>query len=187
MIGIDEVGRGCWAGPLLVVAARQKGALPERLKDSKKLSKKTRENVYEQILALCEYGEGWVSAREIDELGLSAAMRVGVKRALEAIRAANDEDIIMDGLVNYCDEIFEQVRCIARADDLFPVVSAASVYAKVTRDQYMYSLKERYALYEFDRHVGYGTKLHAELILKHGVTDQHRLSFAPLQKYVSSE
>ncbi len=186
MIGIDEVGRGCWAGPLLVVAARAKGSLPQGLKDSKKLTKKKRVYYYEEILTLCDYGEGWVSAGEIDEHGLTIAMRIGVQRALEAIGADDSEEIIMDGLINYCDEKFSNVMCAAKADDLYPIVSAASVYAKVTRDQYMMGLKEEYIVYEFDKHVGYGTKQHADLLLKHGVSDQHRLSFAPLQKYATN-
>lgn len=186
MIGIDEVGRGCWAGPLLVVAAREKGGLPEGIKDSKKLSRAKREVFYEEILPLCDYGEGWVSAKEIDDLGLTGAMRLGVERALAAVAAAVEEEIIMDGLINYCHETFVRVTCAARADDLYPIVSAASIYAKVTRDQYMMSLHERYAVYEFDKHVGYGTKLHADLLLKHGTSDQHRLSFAPLKKYATS-
>src|SRR4051812_6898730 len=102
MIGIDEVGRGCWAGPLLVVAARVSSTLPQGLKDSKKLNKKQRENLFSYIHLSCDLGEGWVSAPEIDTLGLTGAMKLGVARALTAIQAENSEEIIMDGLINYC-------------------------------------------------------------------------------------
>ena len=180
MIGIDEVGRGCWAGPLLIVAARQVGMLPSGLKDSKKLSKKRRESLYSDIQISCDLGAGWVQPAEIDTLGLTLAMRLGVKRALEAIGALPEEEIIMDGLINYCDESYANVTCAAKADDTYPVVSAASIYAKVSRDTYMSELTDDYAKYEFAKHVGYGTKLHSDLLKLHGISDQHRLSFAPI-------
>ncbi len=182
MIGIDEVGRGCWAGPLLVVAARTSGTLPLGLKDSKKLSKTQRENLYLQIQDTCELGEGWVSAAEIDANGLTWAMKLGVERALKSLHAQYDEEIIMDGLIDYCDPVYVHVQCEAKADNTYPVVSAASIYAKVTRDRYMTELSSDYAVYEFAKHVGYGTKLHADMLALHGVSDQHRLSFAPIKK-----
>ncbi|MDB5182864.1 MAG: rnhB [Candidatus Saccharibacteria bacterium] len=185
MIGIDEVGRGCWAGPLLVVAARTTGTLPLGLKDSKKLSKKQRENLFLQIQTSCDLGEGWVTAAEIDADGLTKAMELAVGRALQAINAQNDEEIIMDGIINYCDPAFINVKCEAKADDAYPVVSAASIYAKVTRDRYMTELKNEYSVYEFAKHVGYGTKLHSDLLAIHGTCDQHRLSFAPIKKLLA--
>lgn len=185
MIGIDEVGRGCWAGPLLVVATRSKEFLPIGLKDSKKLSKKRREYLYESIKKNCDNGEGWVSNMEIDELGLTSAMRLGVNRALMALHAGLKEEIIMDGLINYCSGMYKDVTCVAKADDLYPIVSAASVYAKVTRDNYMASLAGKYKVYEFARHVGYGTKLHNDMLTLYGVSDLHRLSFAPVKKFAT--
>lgn len=185
MIGIDEVGRGCWAGPLLVVAAREQSELPAGLDDSKKLSKKKRELLFYDITISCDIGEGWVTAAEIDACGLSSAMQLGVARALEALGAAPNEKIIMDGLINYCDPLYTQVECVAKADSLYPIVSAASIYAKVTRDRYMSELGGHYAVYEFAKHVGYGTKLHSDLITTHGVCDMHRVSFAPLKKFAT--
>jgi ribonuclease HII len=181
MIGIDEVGRGCWAGPLLVVTAREKATLPTGLADSKKLSKKRREALVSAIKDTCDIGEGWVAPAEIDQLGLTAAMRLGVARALKDLQAKPDEEIIMDGLINYCDQAFTRVSCEAKADNTYPIVSAASIYAKVTRDRYMAELEGPYKVYEFARHVGYGTKLHHDLIKQHGLSDQHRLSFAPVK------
>jgi ribonuclease HII len=185
MIGIDEVGRGSWAGPLLVVAARATSTLPAGLKDSKKLSKKQRERLFVDIKIACDVGEGWVSAAEIDVSGLTDAMKLGVARALEAISVGIEEEIIMDGLINYCADRYTNVRCEAKADDAYPVVSAASIYAKVTRDRYMSCLEGPYVVYQFAKHVGYGTKLHADMLALHGVSDQHRLSFAPLKKFAS--
>lgn len=181
MIGIDEVGRGCWAGPLLVVAARQLRPLPAGLKDSKVLAKKRRELLKFDIELACELGEGWVMPAEIDHLGLTKAMQLAVARALEALDAKPGEQIVMDGSINYCDPKFYKAAAVVDADALFPLVSAASIYAKVQRDDYMARLPERYAVYEFERHVGYGTARHKLLLERHGVSDQHRRSFAPVK------
>lgn len=181
VIGIDEVGRGCWAGPLLVVAARQKEPLPAQLKDSKLLSRSVRSQLKVFIEKACDLGEGWVMPAEIDHLGLTRAMELGVERALTALQAKPDETIIMDGNMNYCDPMFVRASAVIAADKTFPIVSAASIFAKVTRDRYMAELPERYYIYEFDRHVGYGTKLHLELLKKHGVSDMHRTSFKPIK------
>lgn len=183
MIGIDEVGRGAWAGPLLVVAARFKTNLPAGLKDSKKLTARARQKLLPQINQACDLGEGWVSSQEIDLLGLTKAMELGVTRALEAVTAKVDEEIIMDGLINYCPARYKNVKTIARADNLWPIVSAASIYAKVLRDEFMTNLGQKYEKYRFDQHVGYGTALHREMLTFHGITDIHRLSFQPIKKF----
>src|SRR2546430_232295 len=99
MIGVDEVGRGCLAGPLLVVAARAINELPDGLKDSKLLSRVQRENIFEHLLSTTEFGEGWVSASEIDRKGLANALRLGLTRALKAINTGYEEEVIYDGPV----------------------------------------------------------------------------------------
>src|SRR6266478_6598720 len=101
MVGVDEVGRGCIAGPLLVVAARATGKLGEGVKDSKLLSKFQREQMYKLLESICQYGEGWVSCTEIDKLGLAKALRLGVKRALKNVNATENEQIVIDGPINY--------------------------------------------------------------------------------------
>lgn len=181
MIGIDEVGRGAWAGPLLVVAARLNGELSPNVTDSKLLSRMSRGSLVAGIKAVCDIGEGWVMPVEIDRLGLSEAMRLGTARALEALDAKTDERIIFDGNINYCDARFYRASPIINADELFPVVSAASIVAKVARDQYMAELPPRYANWEFDRHVGYGTARHITLLKRHGVSDIHRRSYKPVK------
>lgn len=183
MIGIDEVGRGCWAGPLLVVAYRQRAALPPTLTDSKLLTKLRRSSLISDITSAGEAGEGWVAAHEIDELGLAAAMRLAVKRALMVIDARVNEQIIMDGTVNYCDPTFVSVQTVIKADQTHPAVSAASVYAKVRRDDYMSKLAEEYPEYGFEKHVGYGTKFHQEQLALHGPCQHHRKSFKPVRVY----
>ena len=184
MIGIDEVGRGCWAGPLLVVAARQTLELPSGLKDSKLLSASQRDRIYPKILKTCQFGEGWVQAAEIDKLGLAKAMRLGVLRSLENLKAKVDERIIMDGSVNYVPVKFTNITCEPKADNKYPIVSAASIYAKVTRDKFMSELAAKHPDYGFDKHVGYGTKLHEDALKFYGVIESvHRLSFKPIREF----
>lgn len=187
MIGIDEVGRGCWAGPLLVVAARQLSPLPTGIKDSKLLSKKRRTAFRFDIEVACDIGEGWVTVDEVDELGLTDAMRLGVSRALEALGATNDEEIIMDGSINYCAPVYQQVQAVVGADASYPIVSAASVYAKVLRDTYMEHQATLFPDYGFEKHVGYGTAVHKKAIESSGLTPLHRRSFAPIRAFLSEQ
>ncbi|MCA9342720.1 ribonuclease HII [Candidatus Saccharibacteria bacterium] len=182
MIGIDEVGRGAWAGPLLVVAASQITLIDFPVNDSKKLTKKQREAIFEKLRQICKFGEGWVEADEIDKLGLTKAMRLGVARALKALGAKETEEIIMDGHINYCEPKFVNVECVIKADAKYPVVSAASIYAKVTRDNYMAKLSEKHQEYNFANNVGYGTAGHRQAINDFGVTKYHRLSYKPVKE-----
>ncbi|GAC1386633.1 MAG: ribonuclease HII [Candidatus Saccharimonadales bacterium] len=186
MIGIDEVGRGSWAGPLLVVAARSCQALPVEFIDSKLLSKRKRELLLDQIIRNCDLGEGWVTAREIDNFGLTRAMQLGVSRALEAINAKTYEEIIIDGSINYCHGSFTQSQAIIKADANYPLVSAASIFAKVKRDRYMAALADEYANYQFEKHVGYGTKLHQQLLEQYGVSSLHRKSYKPIKQLLKN-
>jgi ribonuclease HII len=180
-IGIDEVGRGSWAGPLLVVAARQVAKLPDGLADSKQLSRQRRQALMPAIIESCHLGEGWVEAAEIDRLGLAAAMRLGVTRALTALRALEEEPIVMDGPVNYCDSKYTNVRCVVGADASFPIVSAASIYAKQLRDAHMVQQAELFADYGFASNVGYGTKAHLLALRQLGPCRLHRRSYKPVQ------
>ncbi len=184
-IGIDEVGRGCWAGPLLVVAARATHTLPAGLTDSKKLSKLSRERYARELQGVCLAGEGWVQPAEIDTLGLTAAMQLGVARALEGIGAAYDDEIIMDGNYNFCPVEFSNVACVVKADGSIAEVSAASIIAKVKRDSYMTEKALEFPAYGFESHVGYGTALHMQALKQHGLTDMHRKSFKPMQKIMN--
>lgn len=184
IVGIDEVGRGSWAGPLLVVAARAKFELPQGLADSKLLSKSKREGLIEVIKATCDLGEGWVQPEEIDKLGLTRAMKLGVARALMALGVLADEPIVIDGLINYCPDEFMHVESVAKADQTHPIVSAASIYAKVMRDDHMARIAKFHPFYGFEKHVGYGTALHINALKVHGVSKIHRRSYKPVLAFL---
>ncbi len=185
LVGIDEVGRGSWAGPLLVVAARENRTLPVGLNDSKALTKLQREYLYDKIVDTCSLGEGWVQPHEIDEFGLSKAMYLGVSRALMELGAMLDEHIILDGIVNYCPIEFTNVDVVPKADKSNPIVSAASIYAKVTRDAHMKRIAKFHPFYGFEKHVGYGTPLHQAALRIHGVSNIHRKSYKPVKAYMN--
>lgn len=183
MIGVDEVGRGCLAGPLLVVAARQITDLPDGLADSKVLARRQREKIFALLEETCHFGEGWVEPVEIDRFGLSKAMQLGVKRALKAIDAQRDEPIIMDGPVNYAPRKYSKIECLIDADAKIQIVSAASIYAKVSRDRFMAGLAEKYPQYGFESHVGYGTSAHMAALKQFGsLKSIHRQFFAPIRE-----
>lgn len=185
ILGIDEAGRGPWAGPLVVGAAVLGGAVIEGLTDSKKLTKKKREALYDEIKEKSlGYASGWVTAHELDELGMSQALRLATRRAVEQITVPYSE-IIIDGTVNFLADTGKgkYVQTMPKADLLVPSVSAASIIAKVERDRYMEALDEKYPGYGFKSHAGYGVAKHRAAILQLGVTPEHRLSFAPLALY----
>jgi ribonuclease HII len=185
ILGIDEVGRGPWAGPLVVGAVVLGGVQIEGLTDSKKLSKKRREVLDVQIREQAAgYGLGWVPADELDRIGLSAALRLATRRAVEQV-AAPYHEIIIDGTINFLSDTTKgrYVTTLPKADLLIPSVSAASIIAKVARDNYMAEQDEIYPGYGFGGHAGYGVAKHRAAIEALGVTPLHRLSFAPLAKY----
>lgn len=185
ILGIDEVGRGPWAGPLVIGAVVLGGAEIDGLTDSKKLTKKRRDELDVLIRRQAAgFGLGWVDATEIDQIGLSAALVLATKRAVEQVKAPYHE-IIIDGTINFLKDTTkgEYVTTLKKADLLVPSVSAASIIAKVARDNYMSEQDGVYPGYRFSSHVGYGTAAHRAAIDELGVTPLHRLSFAPLAKY----
>lgn len=194
ILGIDEVGRGPWAGPLVVgavVLPQNEAGLQglEGLTDSKKLSAKKRVEldviIRKQALG---WGLGWVAAHEIDEVGLSAALRLATIRAVQEVKASYRE-IIIDGTINFLKDTAKgpYVTTLPKADFLIPAVSAASIIAKVARDTYMEEQDHIFPGYGFGSHVGYGTAKHASALQTLGVTELHRKSFAPIAKLLNAQ
>ncbi|MDB5186069.1 MAG: putative Ribonuclease [Candidatus Saccharibacteria bacterium] len=181
IVGIDEVGRGCWAGPL-VAGAVLLGDPIVGLADSKKLSKRTREKLDADIrVSAVAYGLGWVTPFELDEIGLTEAVRLAMERAMAEIRVPYDE-IIIDGNYNFLSSN-PKSSCLIKADDTIQAVSAASIVAKVARDQYMEKMALTHPGYGFEKHVGYGTAAHSAALKLYGITELHRRSFAPIKVY----
>ncbi|MHB1864600.1 MAG: ribonuclease HII [Candidatus Saccharimonadales bacterium] len=175
VIGIDEVGRGSLAGPLVIGAVsldiRLKG-----LKDSKLLTAAQRNVMATEIYALSELASlGWCWPEEIDSLGLTKATTLAISRALLDVDTSK-ADIIIDGNFNYLPHI-TTARSLIKADNLIPSVSAASIIAKVARDNYMRSIAQYFPGYGFELHVGYGTKYHLSRLASLGPCAIHRLSF----------
>ena len=189
ILGIDEVGRGPLAGPLVLSAVILPDAVVESkpewyrdLRDSKKLSAKKREELAKEIYANATVGVGYVMAGEIDRLGMTAALRLGARRAVESARVAARErdvkfnEIIIDGTMNFLvgTSLEKYVTTVVKGDDLVKEISAASIVAKQVRDYYMVKLAEEYPEYGFQKHVGYGTSRHREAIVRYGLTPEHR-------------
>ena len=186
ILGIDEVGRGPLAGPLVVGAVILPDAMREwylELKDSKKLSAKKRERLSEIILTEAAVGLGWVANTELDEVGISEALRLATKRAVREVQKLqiSFSQIIIDGKVNFLSDtpLGKYVSTVVKADDRIREVSAASIVAKVARDKYMIEVAVQYPEYGFDRHMGYGTAAHRNAISEYGICPEHRRSFEP--------
>ena len=180
IVGIDEVGRGAWAGPLLVGAVAMAGDVPEGVTDSKLLSASRRLHLSRHIkTAALGIGLGWVTSDEIDKIGLGPALKLGAVRAVAALDCDFDL-VIIDGTINFLPE--HNVITLPKADLLVPEVAAASIVAKVARDAYMQRLHAKDPRYGFDRHVGYGTALHALQLTAHGPGPQHRRSVKPVRE-----
>ena len=190
ILGIDEVGRGPWAGPLVigaVILPKENQDWQNDLTDSKKLTAKKREQLAEIILRESPATAlGWVSARELDATGLSDSLKLATRRAVRQIKGTSTpfSEIIIDGTINFLSgtTLEKYVTTLKKADFLIKEVSAASIIAKVARDNYMKELAKIYPEYGFEKHVGYGTALHKAALEKYGPTPEHRTSFKPVGK-----
>jgi ribonuclease HII len=179
IVGIDEVGRGCLAGPLVAGAVLLRRPIAG-LRDSKKLTRAQRET-FDAVIRkkAVAFGLGWVPAEELDQVGLTHAVRLAMTRALAQI-AEPYKEIIIDGNYNFL-EHEPLAKCIIKADDLVPAVSAASIIAKVARDNFMIAAAKDHPHYGFDSHVGYATATHRTALNTHGMCILHRRSFAPVR------
>lgn len=182
--GIDEVGRGPLAGPVTACAV----ILPsdptilktlDGLNDSKKLSAKKRDALFELITAHCDFGIGHASVEEIDAHNILQATFIAMQRAVDNLKIKPNHALV-DG--NQKPPLNIPCTPIIGGDGLKPCISAASIVAKVTRDKIMSELAESYPHYGWERNAGYGTKIHMQGLESHGITKHHRLSFAPVRK-----
>lgn len=181
--GVDEVGRGPLVGAVVTAAV----ILPEKydipgLNDSKKLTEKKREILYDLIIdqAHC-WSVGRAEVEEIDQLNILHATMLAMRRSVEALSIKPDH-VQVDG--NRCPDIEHvcSVETIIKGDGLIPCISAASIIAKVTRDREMLALDAQFPEYGFAKHKGYPTREHFAALVKHGVLAEHRKSFGPVKK-----
>ena len=180
VIGVDEVGRGPLAGPVVAAAVsfEQGGQIPF-VDDSKKLTERKRELLYDKILSVpdVKYGIVEVSPEEIDRVNILKATHLAMARASKMIEDA--EFALIDGLP--VPGFYLPSEAIVKGDSKSASIAAASILAKVYRDRLMVKYSEEYPGYGFEKHKGYGTKLHLEALKKYGPCPIHRMSFAPVR------
>ncbi|MGH7175490.1 MAG: ribonuclease HII [Minisyncoccia bacterium] len=196
LIGVDEAGRGPLAGPVAVGLVRVPSGFDVArefpgARDSKQLSELAREKLYGQLVARAEAGElafrvCFGSRAEIDERGITIAIRHAIRRGvLELAREAEIEKVYLDGLLHAPREYTQET--IIRGDELVPLISLASIAAKVARDRLMKRLGKRYPEYKFEQHKGYPTKLHYALLREHGPSAIHRMRYLHLDENAMKE
>ena len=190
LAGVDEAGRGPLVGSVVAAAvAFPPGFQIDGLTDSKKLSEKKREELYSQITKECHWASAESDSIEIDEINILQATMMAMKRAVNDLQhqlisqtKEHDFKVLVDG--NRCPDV-ENCEAIIKGDLIEPVISAASIIAKVTRDRQMKRLDQIHPEFGFSRHKGYGTKEHLEALAKHGpIEGQHRFTFAPIKKLI---
>jgi len=177
--GIDEAGRGPWAGPVTAAAVilPRKGR-PKGLADSKQLSAEAREALFDEIHAVCVVGIGWASAEEIDRINILQATYLAMRRAVEALGVAPAAALV-DG--NGFPELPCAVEAIVDGDAYVPAIAAASIVAKVARDRMMSAACAEFPGYGFSKHKGYGVPEHQAALLRLGPCALHRMSFKPVK------
>ena len=201
MIGVDEVGRGCWAGPVLSCASYiypSKFMNLPKINDSKKMSKKHRREIFVSSSTFSRSAIGSSTVNEIENLGINASNDLAALRAVvlmvQNFSFNTDKnlffDIFLDGnripSFDMFEKLFALIRnkikiyCIVKGDSKLMSIALASIIAKETRDTIMYQQHLLYPYYNFKNNVGYGTKEHRDMIIKHGITKIHRRNFKPI-------
>ena len=175
--GVDEAGRGPLAGPVCAAAViLPEGAVIEGLNDSKKLSEKKRESLFDVVKETAiAWSVAFASVEEIEEHNILNATFIAMNRAIECLQIKADYALVDGNRVPK--EIKIPCETVVKGDSLSMSIAAASILAKVTRDRLMLELDEKYPMYEFKKHKGYGTALHMDLIRKYGPSECHRPSF----------
>lgn len=187
IIGIDEVGYGAWAGPVYACAVffnkEIDKSLFNEIKDSKKINKKKLTILYNQLKTQVLYGIGFATPEEIDTLNIRNATHKAMERAFQNLPISdflkNSINIIIDGNSN--PHFSNKISTLIDGDDKIKQISCASIIAKVTRDNVMKELHNKFPQYNWQKNVGYGTKQHIEAIKNFGITNQHRLSYKPIK------
>ena len=183
LAGVDEAGRGPLAGPVVAAAVILDDLNPiAGLDDSKKLTARRRERLYEEILAkalCCSIAQA--SVQEIDQLNILQATLLAMQRAVAGLRL-KPVKVLVDG--NRLPVLDVRAEAVVQGDALVPAISAASILAKVHRDRLCHDLHAQYPVYGFDRHKGYGTAEHMNALAEHGPSPSHRMSFAPVARSV---
>ena len=177
--GVDEVGRGALAGPVVAAAVSlRRGVFPWGLRDSKKLSKPKREQIYEVLQDFSDYGIGLSTSEEIDGLNILQASLLAMRRAVKNLKVT-PKVILVDG-IHIPHNLSQISLAITSGDAIIPAIAASSIIAKVYRDDLMSKLSIIYPEYGWDKNSGYGTKHHMLALKKYGITPEHRCSFAPI-------
>ena len=187
--GIDEVGRGCLAGPVYsaAVVLDQNTNFEykdfNQINDSKKLSEKKREKLFDYIIDISKFGIGICTVEEIDHLGIQEAVKVSMKRAVESLEIQPDH-LLIDNMKL---ELDIPQTSIIKGDQISKSISSASIIAKVSRDNLMKNqISNNYPMYKFEKNKGYGTKEHMDAIKTFGITKQHRKSFEPIKSMIEN-
>lgn len=192
--GVDEVGRGCLAGPVCAGAIilnlekllQLPGPLLSLIRDSKKLSAKQRQGIIPIILEhAVSYGVAFASAREVDQLNILNATFLAMTRAIAKL-TTSPSLILVDGNMTIPGQQLPQ-KALIGGDALTYSIAAASIIAKEARDSYMSALQKPFPQYGFESHVGYGTKRHLEALGIYGITPEHRMSFRPVAEAFSAQ
>ena len=181
--GIDEAGRGPWAGPVVAAAViLTPGKIPKGLADSKKLSRRRRDNIYDEIVFNASVGIGSASVSEIDNLNILVATMLAMRRAVAGLDQV-PRYALVDG--NQSPDLPCGVKCLVKGDENCYSIAAASIIAKVTRDRLMTALAKQYPGFGWERNFGYGTAEHRDSLARLGPSVMHRSSFAPIRKIQS--
>ncbi len=179
--GVDEAGRGPWAGPVVAGAViLNRNLLPSGINDSKKLTAIKREKIYDEILENAITGVGISTVEEIDSINILEATKLAMQRAVSMLERQDIGLVLIDG--NKAPKLNYKTQTVIGGDAKSLSIAAASIIAKVTRDRIMCELSQEYPEYGWEKNSGYGTKHHIEALKRHGVTQHHRRSYRPIRE-----